>query len=67
MDSESCVPKSYKLNNGYEMPSVGFGTSGIMEKDAIIRAIMDAGYRLIDTATLYGNEEVIGQALAECF
>ncbi|MBO7741570.1 MAG: aldo/keto reductase, partial [Victivallales bacterium] len=57
-----------KLNNGVEMPALGFGTYKIEdEKECIasIRAALDAGYRLFDTARFYQNESFIGKALAE--
>lgn len=55
------------LNNGVEMPQLGFGVF-LVPADEVIeptRAAIDAGYRLIDTATLYGNEEGVGQAIAD--
>jgi len=56
-----------KLNNGVEMPYFGLGTwqsEGSQVKSAVHYAL-DAGYRLIDTATLYHNEKSIGEALKE--
>lgn len=53
------------LNNGVKMPMLGFGTLYLKE-DSGIDSISDAislGYRLIDTATIYGNEEFVGQAI----
>jgi len=47
-----------------EIPSVGFGTCEIYDKEIIKEAISN-GYRLIDTAAHYFNEEVIGQAIKE--
>ncbi|HET6168162.1 MAG TPA: aldo/keto reductase [Marmoricola sp.] len=55
----------YDLNDGTELPAVGFGTTGLQGADgldAIISAI-DAGYRLIDTAVNYGNEMTVGEAV----
>jgi methylglyoxal/glyoxal reductase len=56
------------LNNGVEMPYFGLGTwqsnEGPEVKNAVNYAI-DAGYRLIDTATLYQNEKSIGEAIKE--
>ena len=57
--------KSTKLNNGIEMPIVGFGVYQIDEKQcqqAVLDAI-DVGYRLIDTATAYQNERQVGNAI----
>ncbi len=52
------------------MPQIGLGTFLNTEGDcetAVKHAILESGYRAIDTATLYGNEEQIGNALKECF
>jgi diketogulonate reductase-like aldo/keto reductase len=49
------------------MPSVGLGTFQLMDKQAIVTAVQELGYRHIDTAWLYQNEEIIGEALAEVF
>lgn len=57
----------FTLNNGVRMPVIGFGTWDIRGKPGI-RAVTDAleiGYRLIDTAQMYDNEEIIGQAVRE--
>ena len=64
---ENTVPKVLKLNNGIEMPAMGFGTYDVFSKDVFVTAIMENGYRHIDTATLYNNEQIIGEALEECF
>lgn len=60
---------SIKLSNGVQMPVVGLGTWQSSEGDAenAVRKALDAGYRLIDTAAVYGNEEEIGKALKEYF
>ena len=60
------MKKSYKLNNGLEMPSVGLGTASHQDKDSMVNAIMNAGYTHLDTASIYNNEEVVGNAIAEC-
>lgn len=55
------------LNNGVRMPLVGFGTwdvRGKTGKQAILTAL-ELGYRLIDTAQMYDNEEIVGQAVRE--
>lgn len=57
--------KTYKLNNGVEIPSLGLGT-WLIDNDKIVETVktaLDIGYRLIDTAEAYGNEEGIGKAL----
>lgn len=53
------------LNNGVEMPLLGFGVYQIPAEDTE-RAVSDAlaaGYRLLDTAAAYGNEEAVGRAI----
>jgi diketogulonate reductase-like aldo/keto reductase len=55
------------LTSGAAMPLVGFGTwrlTGRATYDAV-RAAFDTGYRLIDTATMYGNEKQIGAAIRD--
>lgn len=47
------------LNNGVEIPILGFGTAGIKNEETIKNSIK-VGYRLLDTARMYDNEEVIG-------
>ena len=54
------------LNNGIEMPLLGFGVFQIADLADCERAVMDAlgvGYRLLDTAASYGNEEAVGRAI----
>lgn len=54
------------LNNGVKMPQIGFGVFRIPEGEtmsAVLSAI-EAGYRGIDTASLYGNETAVGRAVA---
>ncbi|MGO2051519.1 MAG: aldo/keto reductase [Glutamicibacter sp.] len=55
------------LNNGIEMPQLGFGVFQVPNEQttAAVAAALDAGYRSIDTAAIYGNEEGVGKALAE--
>jgi diketogulonate reductase-like aldo/keto reductase len=55
---------SFALNDGREMPAVGLGTYRLKDKGAVLMAI-EAGYRHIDTASRYKNEEIIGQAIKE--
>jgi 2,5-diketo-D-gluconate reductase A len=50
------------LNNGVQMPQIGFGTFQITDPSYISMAI-ESGYRLIDTATMYGNETMIGSII----
>ncbi|MBV9293543.1 MAG: aldo/keto reductase, partial [Frankiales bacterium] len=48
------------------MPALGFGVFRVPPDEVVapVTAALDAGYRLIDTATLYGNEEGVGRAIA---
>lgn len=58
--------QNIKLNNGVEMPILGFGVFQIPDtaecEKAVLEAI-DCGYRLIDTAASYGNETAVGNAI----
>lgn len=54
------------LNNGVEMPILGFGVfqiDDLAECERSVRDAIDVGYRLIDTAASYGNEESVGNAI----
>lgn len=58
--------ETVKLNNGIEMPLLGFGVFQITDNKEAEKAVLtalDAGYRLIDTASSYGNEEAVGRAI----
>lgn len=59
--------KTYTMNNGRTIPAVGFGTfdSAGEEVYRAVLAALKAGYRHIDTAAYYGNEESIGRALKD--
>jgi len=55
-----------KLNNGVEMPILGFGVFQVTDLAECERSVLDAistGYRLIDTAASYMNEEAVGKAI----
>ncbi len=57
------------LNNGLKMPQLGLGVFQVPEAKVCERAVLDAiarGYRLIDTAAAYENEEAVGRAIAGC-
>lgn len=61
--------ETVKLNNGVEMPLEGFGVFQVPDPAACEQAVLDAiatGYRLIDTAAAYMNEEAVGKAIAKC-
>ncbi|MBY3144059.1 aldo/keto reductase [Rhizobium laguerreae] len=54
------------LNNGVQMPILGFGVFQVpdpAECERSVRDAIDVGYRLLDTATSYGNEEAVGSAI----
>lgn len=57
------------LNNGVKMPMEGFGVFQVPDATQCEQAVLDAiesGYRLIDTAAAYMNEEAVGSAVAKC-
>lgn len=57
------------LNNGVKMPGIGYGVFRITDQAACEEAVVQAiqsGYRLIDTAAAYGNEEAVGRAIRRC-
>jgi methylglyoxal/glyoxal reductase len=57
-----------ELNNGVEMPWLGFGVFQIPEGEQTYQAVrtaLDAGYRSIDTAAIYGNEAGVGRAVRQ--
>jgi 2,5-diketo-D-gluconate reductase A len=61
----STIP-SVTLNNGVTMPLLGFGVFQVTDLDECERSVLDAietGYRLLDTAASYGNEEAVGNAI----
>ena len=60
--------QTVKLNNGVEMPLEGFGVFQVPDHAVCEQAVLDAiasGYRLIDTAAAYMNEEAVGKAVAK--
>lgn len=57
------------LNNGITMPKIGYGVFRMTDAEACEEAVVQAiraGYRLIDTAAAYGNEEAVGKAIRRC-
>jgi 2,5-diketo-D-gluconate reductase A len=63
--TRSAVP-SVTLNNGVAMPLLGLGVFPVPDAAECERSVSDAigtGYRLIDTAAAYGNEEAVGKAI----
>ncbi len=60
--------KTFKLNNGVEIPAIGFGTWQIPEGEEAYQAVKEAlaaGYTHIDTAAIYGNEKSVGKAIKD--
>lgn len=60
-------PPVIKLSSGYDMPIVGLGTYSL-HGDKCVNAVLSAiklGYRKFDTASFYGNEEEVGQAIRQ--
>ena len=58
------------LNTGARIPKIGFGVFQIPDAEECKRVVLDAiktGYRLIDTAASYGNEEAVGAAWIPLF
>ncbi len=58
--------ESIVLNNGVEMPLLGFGVYQVTDANECETSVLDAinaGYRLIDTAAAYGNEQAVGKAI----
>ena len=65
LSNDTSIPK-VKLNNGVEMPLLGFGVFQVPDLIECERSVYDAiqtGYRLIDTAASYLNEEAVGKAI----
>ena len=65
------MPNTYPsvtLNNGVVMPLLGFGVYQIDDVEECVRSVgnaLETGYRLIDTAAAYGNEEAVGRAIKQ--
>ena len=60
---------TFTLNNGVKMPAAGLGVFQVTDKKTCIDAVICAienGYRMIDTAAVYGNEEAVGEAIKAC-
>ncbi|MGO3318518.1 MAG: aldo/keto reductase [Leuconostoc carnosum] len=59
---------TYTLNNGVKIPVIGFGTWQSADGDVAYQAVkwaLEAGYRHIDTAAIYGNEQSVGRAIKD--
>lgn len=59
------MQKTVKLSNGVAMPMEGFGVFQIPENDCeqVVMDAIEIGYRLIDTASSYQNEDAVGRAI----
>ncbi|OJF92414.1 aldo/keto reductase [Alkalibacterium sp. 20] len=60
---------TYTLSNGVEIPVLGYGTWQVTDPNEVVEGIIaavKAGYRHIDTAQMYGNEEYVGKGIKEC-
>ena len=64
---EASVP-DVRLNNGVRIPQLGYGVFRVPNEATVraVRTAIECGYRSIDTASLYGNEAGVGEALATC-
>ncbi|MER7795080.1 aldo/keto reductase [Streptomyces sp. NPDC097640] len=60
------TPTTVTLNNGVEIPQLGFGVFQVPDAEtaAAVTTALEAGYRSVDTAAIYGNESGVGKALA---
>ena len=57
------------INNGIKMPVLGFGVFQVSDPKVCVESALTAirhGYRLIDTAAVYGNEAAVGTAIRKC-
>lgn len=60
------ISQTITLANGVEMPRIGYGVFRMKEHDVTVKGVTEAihaGYRAIDTAAIYGNEEAVGEAI----
>jgi 2,5-diketo-D-gluconate reductase A len=64
-DEETSMTPTLRLNNGVEMPALGFGVfqTPPEETTAAVAEALRVGYRLIDTAAAYGNEREVGEGI----
>ena len=59
------IANTLRLNDGTALPAIGLGTYSLDDAEGVeaIASALDAGYRLLDTAVNYGNEETVGAAI----
>lgn len=62
------TPRTVTLNSGYEMPTQGLGTYALDHDTCVgsVRALVEAGGRLVDTAYMYHNEDAVGEGVRTC-
>jgi len=62
------IVNSITFHDGHKAPRIGFGVWQVENNEAVdaIKTAVKTGYRLIDTAAIYGNEEGVGRAIKEC-
>ena len=68
-EKEEAYMLTKKLSNGVEIPMLGFGVYQVTDQETCERSVLDAidvGYRLFDTAWIYGNEQAVGNAIKNC-
>lgn len=62
------LESTFRLNNGVDIPLFGLGTYRLEERESALKAMnwaLEAGYRLLDTASMYLNEAWVGEAVRE--
>ncbi|RJN32167.1 aldo/keto reductase [Nesterenkonia natronophila] len=59
------MTSTLELNSGHQIPRVGFGTSALKAPAESVSAALQAGYRAVDTAQMYRNEEAVGRGLRD--
>ncbi|MGG0247656.1 aldo/keto reductase [Peribacillus frigoritolerans] len=65
----SNIGETITLHNGVKMPQLGFGVFKVKNGNETVESVkkaVEVGYRAIDTAAIYENEEGVGQAIREC-
>ncbi|MGE7766318.1 aldo/keto reductase [Peribacillus sp. NPDC096540] len=65
----SSIGETITLHNGVKMPQLGFGVFKVKNGNETVESVkkaIEVGYRAIDTAAIYENEESVGQAIKEC-
>jgi len=65
--TELTMNSTIELNNGVKMPIIGLGTAALFGKKAYQSVVwaLESGYKMIDTASMYGNERNVGKAIQE--